>query len=126
MTIAKRVALALQQIDAQLALAEKKLGDENNLVRLAAKYDAQDALDTAMTGVPHGNEVQTDLRAFATFIAASRAGWPTALRCVRTAIEGLLWIHQSPFLDSTESGEIAQGDADNALVTICDQLGVPK
>ena len=91
-SLTEQAAQVLVEIDAELAICEKRIGDENNLRKLAAKYDADDALDTAITGVPCSDEVQKDLRDFATFIASARTVCPKSLRCLKTAIEVFLVI----------------------------------
>ncbi len=58
----------------------------------------------------------------ADFAAAAREGYPAALDCMEAGINGLALISQSPFLNATESGEIAQGDADAALIKILDRV----
>ena len=86
MNIQDRAALVLQQIDAALALAEK------------AKE-----LETLFAAPEH-----------ASFIAASRTLLPASLRCLKTAIEGLLEIMACGILS-------APATAQRQLTTLCDQ-----
>lgn len=89
MNIQQRAATVLQEIDAALALAEKATlgpwthhktgyaihGFDNGFI-CKTEYGDADASKRRQEN--------------AAFIAASRTGWPTALRCLKTAIEGLL------------------------------------
>lgn len=84
MTLTERAALVLQQIDADLALAEKATAGPWVVIE----------------GTRGGKEVKGPSGVWdmcvdccesdAAFIAASRTGWPASLRCLRTAIEGLI------------------------------------
>ena len=49
------------------------------------------------------------------FIASARAGYPAMLQGMKVAINTFIVISQSPFLRETDSGDIAQMDADVAL-----------
>ena len=104
--ITDRAALVLQQIDAALALAEQAtqgpwiaedswVGKGNSAVATTCHY-AHDA-DAA-------------------FIAASRTLMPASLRCLRTAIEGLLIGS-----DTRNGRDFATSACEDALTTLCDQ-----
>jgi hypothetical protein len=107
MSITERAAQVLQQIDAALALAEKAtkgpwiaedswVGKDNSAVATTCHY-AHDA-DAA-------------------FIATSRTLLPASLRCLKTAIEGLLaareWNEQT-------GEEFMPSYAAESLAAICD------
>lgn len=104
----------LQQIDEQLALAEKAspgpwtvFGTHETEVLTAPNPPYEEPLvivDTRFFEKMTNPREKED----AAFIAASRTGWPTALRCFKTAIEGLL--------DSDESTL-----RHHALTILCDQ-----
>lgn len=91
MTIQQRAAQVLQQIDASLALAEKAK-------ELGTLYSAPE---------------------HASYIAASRMLLPASLRCLKTAIEGLMRV---AFLETGEPDQSYVGRvAADTLATLCDQ-----
>lgn len=75
MNIIEQAAKVLAEIDEQLALAEKAT---------AGPWKPHIPIQGRCNAMPED---------FA-FIAASRTGWPTTLRCLKTAIEGLLEIYK--------------------------------
>jgi hypothetical protein len=106
MNITERAAIVLQQIDAALALVK-----DAETWRVVANDDWTN-VETPGRIVCH--EVS---RHDATFIAASR----TSLRCLKTAIEGLLEISISSMsADENESCDHPI-EASAALAALCDQ-----
>lgn len=106
MTITERAAIVLQEIDAALALAEKATPGP----WITAPEHIEDREIWNKTGICFASAKEPSDRAF---IATSRTGLPTALRCLKTAIEGLLKVR-----DATVQ---LRAHADPLLTTICDQ-----
>ena len=93
-SITDRAAQVLQQIDAALALAEKATPgpwhSQNPSYRVyVGNVKSSPPIAEMLTHTSH--ERDTD----ATFIAASRTLLPASLRCLKTAIEGLLEIYDA-------------------------------
>lgn len=117
MNITERAALALQEIDAAIALAEKATpGPWRNTDTGAANV-------LAFPDQPNRNRPEFDGALYmhtsnrhndAAFIAASRTLLPKSLRCLKTAIEGLLSAIAvaSPLMEE----HLTAG-----LTTLCDQ-----
>lgn len=100
MNIIEQAAIALQEIDAELALAEKAtvgpwtLGKGVKTIREQGKagpYGFVARTHLAGEFCPRNDKEKNDN---ASFIAAARTVCPTALRCLKTAIEGLLEIYK--------------------------------
>lgn len=109
MNITERAAIVLQQIDAALATAETATpGPWYN----AGGWTVLSELDsgTMICNMPNGMEKRIET---VSFIAASRTLLPTSLRCLRTAINGLLKAR-----DATVQ---LRAHADPLLTTLCDQ-----
>jgi hypothetical protein len=106
MTITERAAIVLQQINAALALVK-----DAETWRVVANDDWTN-VETPDRIVCH--EVS---RHDAAFIAASRTLLPASLRCLKTAIDGLLEILR------TQAGFATQPHKDSlsALTALCDQ-----
>lgn len=135
MTITDRAARVLQQIDEALALAEKAtpgpwihdksretIGDVTT-EDLDGIAQAQERIEVQKKLGRLGQAPQRD--ANAAFIAASRTGWPIALRCLKTAIEGLLWMLNGSWghevCDNDARGCAACERAEKDLATLCDR-----
>ena len=95
MIITEQAAQVLREIDAALALAEKAHGD------VPPDY-------TYCPGLADYYEAATDNR-----------GWPLSLRCLKTAIEGLL---ERANLD----GYCVDGNAKDDLTALCNQWSAAK
>ena len=92
MIITEQAATALQEIDEQLALADKATA--------GPWFQPQSAKHLIYTHPAGGDNVlamDDRIGAYedAAFIAASRTLMPTSLRCLKTAIEGLLEIYDA-------------------------------
>ena len=126
MTITKRADLVLQQIDAALALAEKatpgplrvvegqsELGDTNEFESWAQiETTSHRESDPVLMEIWNPNDEEVDtLKMF----AASRTLLPASLRCLKTAIEGLLKVLQH----HGDGGY--KDDSNEHLTTLCDQ-----
>jgi len=124
-TITDRAALVLQQIDAALEMAEKatpgpwtagkptwnKCGRPFRAPVSASKT----VCNTYDAGREHVHCVPSNESADATFIATSRTLLPTSLRCLKTAIEGLLVIQ------GNQSFYTMAERASKAIDALCDQ-----
>ena len=107
MNITERAAKVLQEIDAELALAETATpGPWETVLGWVA-----DSNHNAICS-PAGNN--------ADFIAASRTGWPTTLRCLKMAIEGLCDLARMVGSNTAEYDGCGR-DAAATLTTLCDQ-----
>lgn len=112
MSISERATKVLQEIDEQLALIENATPGpwDVHWHQLVQKDSGVICISS-----PHAPTAWEKNRHF---IAASRTGWPAALRCLKVAIEGLLRV---------ERWNLEVGwDARNDLKTICDQWGEMK
>lgn len=98
MNITEQAATVLQEIDAALAICEKAtagpwtLGKGVKTIREQGKagpYGFVARTHLAGEFCPRNDKEKNDN---ASFIAASRTICPTALRCLKTAIEGLKWL----------------------------------
>lgn len=92
MIITEQAATVLQEIDEQLALADKATA--------GPWFQPQSAKHLIYTHPAGGDNVlamDDRIGAYedAAFIAASRTLMPTSLRCLKTAIEGLLEIYDA-------------------------------
>ena len=106
MIITEQAAQVLQQIDAALALAEKAT---------KGPWDAGAEGDDMLYASAGGSDwiaLAEINRRDAAFIAASRTLLPASLRCLKTAIEGLLEIY-----DATDGYDTA----DVVLTALLDQ-----
>lgn len=114
MNIQQRAVEVLQQIDVALALTEQATPGpwKSSPNYLIGGWWVQDkvaeAKECSVTDACYEGD--------ATFIATSRTLLPASLRCLKTAIEGLLKI-QYVVETSTEAWLVAN----NALTTLCDQ-----
>ena len=107
MNITKQAAIVLQEIDAELAICEKAtIGvwrhDESEMPAGKVKHTEGYLVATCQ------------MRPDATFIAASRTVCPKSLRCLKTAIEGLL--KRAVFYPPTEVSHFAETQL-TALIT---------
>ena len=119
MNIQERAAKVLQEIDAALALAEKATKGPWRKAKTCVGIPAAmvGCQSVALFGIRRNDNDRFDLpnhKEDATFIAASRTGWPTALRCLKTAIEELLPVSKANYDDCCDF-------ARNTLTTICNQ-----
>ena len=120
MTTQQRAAKVLQEIDAALALAEKATKGPWDKSRyhyprfIVQRTNGQD--NDAFPGVRSVCETEQSKPHDAAFIASSRTGWPTALRCLKTAIEGMLNSHAMLLKHDWDACELT-----TALSTLCDQ-----
>ena len=92
MNITERAATVLQEIDEQLALADKATAGPWHH-RADCRVHDVNGRQVAKTVSPDFSN-QQDLQT-AAFIASARTVCPTALRCLKTAIEGLLQTRKS-------------------------------
>jgi hypothetical protein len=114
MSITDRAAQVLQQIDAALALAEKATQgpwDASDGVVGCNTTDGYYMVTCDSQKTSHAQDI-----ANADFIAASRTLMPASLRCLKTAIEGLLI-----GIDTKNGRDFATTACENALATLCDQ-----
>ena len=119
MNIQDRAALVLQQIDAALALADKATpGPWPN-------KDNHKPYQVVWINRAEGYCTLELLAQDAAFIAASRNGWPASLRCLKTAIDGLLKLHKandtSEVLNVSMTMSMSRFESIAALTTLCDQ-----
>ena len=114
MTIQERAAKVLQEIDAALALAEKATKgpwEATSKDAFGRDYEQPIRVMNENTAIATHCGSSIFLRhQDAAFIALSRTGWPTALRCLKTAIEGLLSCYKTNWM--TGGSELA---------SLCDQ-----
>ena len=121
MIITEQAATVLQEIDEQLALADKATA--------GPWFQPQSAKHLIYTHPAGGDNVlamDDRLGAYedAAFIATSRTLLPASLRCLKTAIEGLLRV---AFLETGASDESYVGRvAAYALTTLLDQWEATK
>ena len=136
MNIQERAAKVLQEIDAALELAEKATagpwkastvesvggasiyGDVKSPIqqnrRLVASGTWTNQCDACPQIVRPISEAECN--ANTAFIALSRTGWPTALRCLKTAIDGMLNSHAMLLKHDWNACELT-----TVLTTLCDQ-----
>lgn len=97
MTTAERAAKVLQQIDEQLALDQKAtkgpwLATQARGPASMGQFEIQNydgvRYNMLATLAPFGEDLN------AAFIATARTGYPVALECLKTAIEGLMLIYK--------------------------------
>ena len=93
MTIQERAAKVLREIDADLVLAEK--ATPGPWAHKQGEYcshwiSREDNLSNIAEIPTSSHYTAPDVSQNAAFIAASRTGWPTALRCLKTAIGAIL------------------------------------
>lgn len=127
MNIIEQAAIALQEIDAELALAEKAtvgpwtLGKGVKTIREQGKagpYGFVARTHLAGEFYPRNDKEKNDN---ASFIAAARTVCPTALRCLKTAIEGLLRIAESETSADPYEACNHPSDANETLTTLINQ-----
>ena len=144
MTIKERAAKVLQEIDAALELAEKATAGPWTVEKYTNYHGysvwgsgcciAERWYKDAVT-----DDSAKEIAGDSAFIAASRTGWPTALRCLKTAITGLILsccshcdgsgvINHGGSGEGKENLEYCEVDcqgifdeAHKALTTICNQ-----
>ncbi len=119
MTTQERAAKVLQEIDAALALAEKATKgpwEATSKDAFGRDYEQPIRVMNENTAIATHCGSSIFLRhQDAAFIALSRTGWPTALRCLKTAIEGMNVIQAG-----LEDG-IARDLCVRSLTTLCNQ-----
>lgn len=121
MTVTERAAKVLQEINFALAEADNATPGPwrtwGTTVVAGPGIDVADAITVASTwqrsalGYPRTGD--------SNFIAASRTGWPKALRSLKTAIEGLLSV--MPPCPTLEPSPLLRDHVAACLTTLCDQ-----
>ena len=97
MIITEQAATVLQEIDEQLALADKATAGPWATKLSVGDYNVKvtniwtNIVGKRIGAITHKNP---DHESNATFIASARTVCPTALRCLKTAIEGLLYLSE--------------------------------
>lgn len=116
--ITKRAARVLQEIDAALEMTEKSPPGPWTHGQTCAGVNA-----VCLFQIRGNSEsyTLTNSKNDAAFIAASRTGWPTALRCLKTAIEGLLEVITATAGNSAWAPSKGQRQACDALAILCEQ-----
>lgn len=109
MNITERAAKVLQEIDDDLALAGTATDGEWYIDFATVRSKTHGPI-CALNNPREYAEAKW--KSDATFIVASRNGWPTALRCLKTAIKEMMTWHNP--------------DIDNKLATLCDQWEAMK
>jgi hypothetical protein len=109
--ITDRAAIVLQQIDAELALAEKATQGPWTTGYIMESESRVYDCDTNRLLDAHGRASSAN----ATFIATSRTFLPASLRCLKTAIGSLKAIYIAA------SNEADSEFAAKALTALCDQ-----
>lgn len=117
MTIQDRAVKVLREIDEHLALAEKATPGPWTTGQMPRDVYGTDGLPVASTAYPHTTQPRKQRIGMsdASFIAASRTGWPTTLRCLKTAIEGLTIMSRLSLLRADVE------ESSRALTTLCDE-----
>ena len=118
-SLTEQAATVLQEIDEQLALADKAT---------AGPWTASEELGTIRSG--YGQDllavcsltvIQREAQRNAAFIASARTVCPTALRMLKTAIEGLLEIAESETSADPYEACNHPSDANETLTALINQ-----
>lgn len=121
-TIQEQAATVLQEIDAALALADKATAGPWEHYHEEMPPSMLCTLSFETVRVKGGNNLLRQNKASdAAFIAAARTVCPTALRCLKTAIEGLLRIAESETSADPYEACNHPSDANETLTTLINQ-----